>query len=180
MRYFDKNGVLIRPGVEIFNKEGHTRKVVLAVDRDTIGLVPLNIENWNINMGVEPLESIDLNEWSIKLDNYNTKYYHVTLAENLNNILQEGLIPLIGERSLEIEEKEALVYLFSSIEDMECAVMQWLGDWYKDKYGEDVKLISLKIDLPPTFPIENREVEYESVSRDVIPPKYISFFKYVS
>lgn len=62
---------------------------------------------------------------------------------------------------------------------MECAVMQWLGDWYEDEYGEDVELACLKINLPYNFPIKNGEVEYEYISRDVIPSEFIKFFKYV-
>lgn len=63
---------------------------------------------------------------------------------------------------------------------MECAVIQWLGDWYEDEYGEDVELVCLKINVPYSFPIENGEVEYEYISKDTIPSKYIKFFKYVS
>ena len=114
---------------------------------------------------------------AIDLNDYNTEYYHVTLTENVESILKNGLIPQIGERSLDFREKEPLVYLFPTEEDMECAVMQWLGDWYEDEYGEDVKLSCLKINLPYDFPIENGEVEYECISKKTIPAKYIKFYQ---
>ena len=180
MKYFDKNNILIKLGNTLINEDGTIRKVALASDCETLGFIPLNVENWTDKMGVEPLERFNLKEWSIDLKNYNTVYYHVTLAKNVNSNLKEGLIPKIGERSLEIGEKEPLVYLFPNQEDMECAVMQWLGDWYEDEYGENVKLACLKVEVPYQFPIENGEVEYECTSKYTIPSKYISFFKYVS
>lgn len=180
MNYFDKNNVLIKEGNTLINSSGEVRKVALAGDLETLGLVPLNIENWNPDMGVESLEYLNLKEWTIDLKNYNTEYYHVTLNENVISILDNGLIPKLGERSLEIGEKEPLVYLFPTEDDMECAVMQWLGDWYEDEYGEDVKLSCLKINLPYDFPIENGEVEYECISKKTIPAKYIKFYKEVS
>lgn len=126
------------------------------------------------------LERLNLLEWQVDLSDYITEFYHVTLAKNLDSILTNGLIPRIGERSLEVGEKEASVYIFPSEADMECAVMQWLGDWYEDEYGEDVELVCLEINVPYNFPIENGEVEYEYVSKDIIPNKYIKFFKYVN
>lgn len=105
------------------------------------------------------------------------KLYHVTLMSNLEPILKEGLIPKIGERSIEVGEEEKAVYLFPTIEDMECALGQWLGDWYNDEYGEEIPLASLEISVPDCFPIEEGEVEYENICREVIPPEYIRFLK---
>ena len=52
--------------------------------------------------------------------------------------MKVGLEPRIGERSKEIGETEKAVYLFPTIDDMNCALGQWLGDWYNDEYGENV------------------------------------------
>lgn len=105
------------------------------------------------------------------------KLYHVSLLRNLKSIMKVGLEPKIGERSKEIGETEKAVYLFPTIDDMNCALGQWLGDWYNDEYGEDVPLMSLEIDLPDDFPIQDGEVEYEKISKVVIPPQYIRFLK---
>jgi hypothetical protein len=59
-----------------------------------------------------------------------------------------------------------------SVEDMENGITQWLGD----EFDEDQELASLKITLPNEFPLETT-VEYERVSRILIEPKYIVFFR---
>ena len=105
------------------------------------------------------------------------KYYHVTLLSNVKSILKYGLLPKIGERSIEAKENKVAVYLFSSLLDMEDALMNWLGDWYSDYYGEDVPLALLEINLPENFPINKGEVEYESISEIAISPNYISFLR---
>lgn len=103
--------------------------------------------------------------------------YHVTLMDNLNSIMEKGLIPTIGERSEDCGENEELIYLFPTLDDMETALGSWLGEWYNGNYGEDIVLASLEINLPDDFPIYLGEVEYEVVSRKVIEPKFIKFFK---
>lgn len=110
-------------------------------------------------------------------NNNNQTMYHVSLKSNLESIMRHGLTPRIGERSVEIGEKEPAVYLFPNIEDMEFALGQWLGDWYNDEYGEDIPLMSLEITVPYDFPIENGEVEYEKICKHIIQPKYIKFLK---
>jgi hypothetical protein len=60
-------------------------------------------------------------------------YYHVTLKCNLQSILENGIIPAIGERSLEKGEKIPMVYLFPSQEHCEDALLGWLGDCFEDQ-----------------------------------------------
>lgn len=105
-------------------------------------------------------------------------FYHVTKLENYNNIMEKGLIPQIGELSIDCDEDVPRVYLFPTLDDMENALGNWLGEWYEENYGEDIELCSLKISLPDTFPISyNDEVPYECYSYDVIESKYIEFLK---
>lgn len=105
------------------------------------------------------------------------KLYHVTLMDNIQSILTNGLIPQIGERSLEYGETFNAVYMFPSIDDMECALMQWLGDWFNNNYGEEIPLAVLEITVPNDFPIEYGVVQYEVFSRRVIPAIYIKFLR---
>lgn len=105
------------------------------------------------------------------------KYYHVTLLSNIKSIFKDGLLPKIGERSREIGEREEAVYLFPTIEDMEEALMNWLGDWYTDSYGENIPLGILEINLPKDFEILDSIVEYEKISKKTIPPQYISLLR---
>lgn len=99
-------------------------------------------------------------------------FYHVSLKKNLSSIMQHGLIPQIGERSKEMNEEEG-VFLFPTIEDMNTALGQWLGDCFE----EEEVLMSLEIKLPDDFPIQDSTVEYEKISKVVIPPQYIRYLQ---
>lgn len=105
-------------------------------------------------------------------------FYHVTKLENYNNIKEVGLIPQVGELSSDCDEIVPRVYLFPTLDDMENALGNWLGEWYEENYGEDIELCSLKITLPDNFPISyDEEVPYECYSYSVIEPRYIDFLK---
>lgn len=103
-------------------------------------------------------------------------YYHVTLKENLDSILKNGLIPKIGPLSKMADEPIERIYLFPSSYDMDMALMQWFGEVINETYGESVECCSLKIDLPKNFPITFGTVPYECYSYVPIPPEYIEYF----
>lgn len=71
------------------------------------------------------------------------KGYHVTTLDSLDAIRSSGLEPRIGPRSEELGEPEPAIYLFPSLEDVETALSNWLGEWFED----DVSLVVLEIDL---------------------------------
>ncbi|MCK2000401.1 hypothetical protein MZM54_03220 [[Brevibacterium] frigoritolerans] len=98
--------------------------------------------------------------------------YHCTSISKLESIMEEGLIPQIGERSIKMNEGEKGVYLFPTYEDCETALQQWLGD----EFDEEDEVITLEITLPKGFPLEE-SVEYEKISRQRIGPQYVRFFK---
>lgn len=104
-------------------------------------------------------------------------YYHVTLKKNLESILNNGLLPKIGELSRLCDEKEKRIYLFPSLNDMETALGNWLGIELNDLYGESTECCSLKITLPNDFPIAEGETEYECYSYVPIDKKYIKYLK---
>ena len=104
-------------------------------------------------------------------------YYHITLLSKLDSIMERGLLPMLGERSLEIQEHKKQVFLFPTIEDMENAMIGWLGDWYTEHYGEDTPLALLEISVNSDFPIKKGQVDYEVVSEVTIPPQYIKFIR---
>lgn len=93
-------------------------------------------------------------------------FYHVCQTSNVESILTKGLIPQIGDRSSQLE-KESGIYLFGNIEDVVDGVTNWLGD----EFGEDEELTLLSIKLPNDWPLIRDEFEY--VSKQSIPPKYI-------
>lgn len=86
--------------------------------------------------------------------------------------MRDGLIPSIGKRSEGIETIPA-IHLSNSIEDMETALGQWLGMEFDDYRGE---LHSLKVSLPSNFQLR-KSCEWESISYDIIPSRYISYFR---
>lgn len=104
-------------------------------------------------------------------------YYHVTLLNNLNSIMSLGLVPTIGTLSKLCDEKNNKVYLFPTKTDMETALSSWLGEVIDDTYGEQIECCSLEIVLPDDWPIQPGECEYEVYATDIIPAKYIKFFK---
>lgn len=111
----------------------------------------------------------------MKLESKEGRYFHVTPIENLESILANGLVPQIGKRSEEIGEEQERIYLFSDFEEMENALMNWLGEAFEE-YEE---LCILQIDLPDDFPIKtevdsNGDKFYESYVYEVIPSNFIS------
>lgn len=93
--------------------------------------------------------------------------YHVTPMENLESILEHGLVPMIGERSEKLGEVNPRVYLFPQADHVEDALSNWLGDELED-YDE---LAILEVDLigyPYQF-----SVGYEISVSDTIKPNAI-------
>jgi hypothetical protein len=105
--------------------------------------------------------------------------YHVTESIHIDALMNEGLIPRIGERSLELGETVARVYLFSSVQTANEALLNWLGEWFEDKAeetGHEIELVILEINpegltLHPTF--EGQD-SWEWYSETPIPPTAIS------
>ncbi len=109
------------------------------------------------------------------LENKKDRYFHVTPRKNLSAIQKEGLLAQIGDRSQEAKEEAEAVFLFPSKEDMDNALLNWLGEAFE----EEDELIILQIDLPADFPVKrdadsNGELMYEAYSYKNIPPEYIS------
>lgn len=103
-------------------------------------------------------------------------FYHVTRKKNLESIKEEGLIPKLGLLSKCANELVERIYLFNNVEDMNNALANWFGEALEDFFGESEEFISLKIELPDNFLIQKTDI-YESYSYDIIPSKYISFFR---
>lgn len=96
-------------------------------------------------------------------------FYHVTKKENLLSILKKGLLPTIGDRSKKLNEQPA-IFLFKSIDELDTALMNWLGD----EFDDNEELITLKIDIDEKDLIYN---EFEVISFNKINPNKISFFR---
>lgn len=109
------------------------------------------------------------------LDKTESTFFHVTPVENLQSILGNGLQPQIGERSKQCGEETKAIYLFHSLEDVDNALSNWLGECFP----EDIDLAILQIDVPDGFPVitekdSNGDDFFESICLEPIPVDYIS------
>ena len=104
-------------------------------------------------------------------------FFHVTPMENVQNIMEHGLVPQIGERSGAQGEETPAIYLFPTRDDMDNALSNWLGEWFEDTYGPDAELAVIKVSLPKDVYVHyDRTVPYECYVTDPIPSKQLFFF----
>lgn len=104
-----------------------------------------------------------------KYDELPEKVYHVTPADNLDEILRHGLVPQIGLRTRKIEGEKPAVYCFPDKATMEDAVMNWLGD----EFDEDESLALLEIDTDGLRGQVTDGAQYEIAITDSIPVEKI-------
>lgn len=79
--------------------------------------------------------SNDATRRDCRLDPPPSVLYHVTPSRNLDSILRDGLRPQIGPRSALLGEKVARVYFFQTLDSVEVALCNWLGDALDDEPG---------------------------------------------
>ena len=93
--------------------------------------------------------------------------YHVTPERNVKYIIQDGLVPCVGDNSSSYGEEEERTYLFPSLDDVEAALSSWLGE----QFEEDI-LALLEVDVAG---IElGSDVGFEVFTHEVISPDRIT------
>lgn len=98
--------------------------------------------------------------------------YHVATEEQVASIRHAGLLPAISERSSEANETAPAVYFFRSPEDVENAMMNWLGE----SLPENSKLYMLTAELPDAYaPVLANTAGYETACYAPVPPDYLDF-----
>lgn len=104
------------------------------------------------------------------------KLYHITSSSNIPAIKKNGLEPRVGTLSMLAGETDKRIYTFRHLEDVEDALMGWLGDYLPE---EPIALI--QIDLPDDFSckpvgltVDGDEAGYEMCVYNHIPPKYLT------
>jgi hypothetical protein len=104
-------------------------------------------------------------------------FYHVSLTRDEDQILAQGLIPQIGPRAKELGETEPRVFLFPSMEDLDNALYNWLGEELPEEEGITVYEIMLPNGFPvfPTF--ESDEESWEWYTDIVIPPEFLRVYR---
>lgn len=95
--------------------------------------------------------------------------FHVTEQQLLPRILEEGLQPQVGPRSLEAGEQLPAVFCFTSREAVENALSNWLGELFDEL---TVALVILELDASPELPAHS-DVAYERAIECRIPASSI-------
>lgn len=97
--------------------------------------------------------------------------YHITAHKDTPSILKSGLHPHIGERARMRGETEPAVYLFRSLGDIETAMLNWLGDVFR----EDEPLDILEVNLPLAYAADlvAEKGGFEIACKQIIPGKYV-------
>jgi hypothetical protein len=93
-----------------------------------------------------------------------TVLFHLTPSSNVAGILRDGLVPRIGPRATKLGERRPVVYMFSNMDDLGCALDNWLGEELEDV----AKIALIRADIPPE--IRRRRVAFEIQVFDTIPP----------
>lgn len=99
-------------------------------------------------------------------------FFHVTFEDNISSILKYGLLPLIGNRSVAVHETVPAIYLFKSLEDVENALSNWLGDMLAN---DPRRLAVLKIALPFSLSefLSHSKSSFEYICYETIQPEFI-------
>lgn len=100
------------------------------------------------------------------------KMYHVSPATNDRSIKRFGLRPQTGSRSTKLNESKG-IFLFPSVDDLEDALMNWLGDEFED----DETLTIWEVTIPDKSKLKRSTVGYERIYTDVIPPTNLKFLR---
>jgi hypothetical protein len=95
--------------------------------------------------------------------------YHVTPHDNIAGILRDGLLPQIGPRSLIVNETVPAVFCFTNLDEVENAVMNWLGDYFDVE--EPLALLRVMLDDSAAV---GAGAGYEVVVLEPIPAEAVS------
>jgi hypothetical protein len=94
--------------------------------------------------------------------------FHVTPTKNVPQIMQQGLVPQLGERAVALGENAPAVYTFPSKDHAVDAVTNWLGDHFPE--SEPLALLGV---TPPAGTRSIYGAGFERSFIDPIPPANI-------
>lgn len=116
--------------------------------------------------------------------NYLKTVYHVTTVKNWRKIAKTGLKTQIGKLSQKIGEDEKAIYTFPSLNELDNALMNWLGEEYEEmeeELDEKIELAILEVDVSSfKFLIKtdsNGEIFFEQKILENIPPEFIRLLR---
>ena len=100
--------------------------------------------------------------------------YHVTTKENYKKIISQGLIPQIGDRSIDLGEDKEAIYLFPNLGSAENALMNWMGEWFED---QEIELVLLEVNLQGIKFNPGDKTMFEIIVNEIISPDRITYLK---
>lgn len=67
--------------------------------------------------------------------------YHITKKENMESIIEKGLIPQIGDRSKSVGDDIKAVYFIDDLNKLD----EWIEALYKDKELKDLEILKFNL-----------------------------------
>lgn len=92
--------------------------------------------------------------------------FHVTPLNNIESIRKNGLIPQLGERSIEFGEEVPAVFCFKTMIAVEDAITNWFGECF----DEEIPLMVLELELPDNIQTIKTSAEFEIAITEKIFP----------
>ena len=96
-------------------------------------------------------------------------FYHITPAQNLAGIMETGLVPQLGERSLMQGEEIPAVFLFEELNTVQDALLAWFLEYFP----ESAELALLRV-TPEVDSIVESLAQYEVMVYGTIKPNLIT------
>jgi len=95
-----------------------------------------------------------------------SNFYHITKKDNLSSIKKYGILP---KKNKEMANEPFGIFLFTSKNDAEDAVVNWLGD----RFDEEEELVMLTLDSSYIRDIKQSIAGYEVYTENPIDPQAI-------
>lgn len=94
-------------------------------------------------------------------------FYHITPTANIPFVLEQGLLPSVGDRSLEANEFTPFVYAFFDKNMLDDA----MGGWLDGCFDDDIELSVITFEADKGFNIISFEAQFEEV---IHPSSFLS------
>lgn len=98
-------------------------------------------------------------------------YYHVSPSKNDISIKTKGLMLKQGVRSSKLRDQG--IFLFESLDYLEDALMNWLGD----EFDEEESVTIWRVSIPNVDKLRDSIASYEKIYMESIPPAYVRLYK---
>ena len=92
--------------------------------------------------------------------------YHLTESKNIKLIQEKGLVPMIGKRSISVNDNIKAIYFFDNIYSTE----DWINELYKDKDPSNLELLRFNLKNRKWY-IKDLETGEFYLTRIILPSK---------